>query len=382
MPKPSNQCQASRDNCRWLRISVKLLAAAVAAVLIPGWWCGREANKWWHNDPSVVIPLAESVRLTAEANERDISTGSDRFDGEWYYVRDVMSVVGLTQLIQRQPDLSKTYHPAIVACLDRLEDPASRHFGTVAWEEDGAEGDDLQSGHAYLGYWNLALGAYRQIAPTSRFATRHDALTEMLTAKLAASTTGLIATYPGEIYPLDVLMVYASIGLHRDTTGIDYPQLKEWLADFRKVAIDSEYGLLYQGMGPQGQPMDVPRGSGSAFGSYLLNFVDPDFSQALYHSINRHLSRSALGFGAVREYPPGYEGSGDIDSGPVVLGLSTSGTGFAIGAAKQHDQAFFRKLYRTAYLLSAPVRAKGRQNWILGGSMGNAIILTMLTTRG
>ena len=361
---------------------VKLLAATTTAMVIPAWWCGREANKWWHNDPAVVIPLAESVRLIAEAGKRDISTGSDRFDGEWYYVRDTMSVVGLSQLIQRHPEMHTVYNPAIVACLDRFEDQVSRNFGSVAWEEDGTQGANLQNGHAYLGYWNWALGAYRQIAPTSGFATRHDALTKMLAAKLAASTTGLIETYPGEIYPLDVLMVYAGIGLHRDTTGTDYPKLKEWLAEFQKVAIDSEFGLLYQGIGSQGQPMDLPRGSGSALGSYLLNFVDPYFSQALYHSVGKHLSKSALGFGAVREYPPGYEGSGDIDSGPVIYGLSASGTGFAIGAAKQHDQAFFCKLYRTVYLFGAPVRARGCQNWILGGSLGNAIILAMLTTRG
>ena len=35
-----------------------------------------------------------------------------------------------------------------------------------------------------------------------------------------------------------------------------------------------------------------------------------------------HLRRDLLGFGAVREYPPGTDGHGDIDSGPVVLGVN------------------------------------------------------------
>lgn len=86
------------------------------------------------------------------------------------------------------------------------------------------------------------------------------------------------------------------------------------------------------------------------------------------------------GFGAMREYPSGRSGNGDIDSGPVVLGASVSATGFALASSRLHgDRETFVGLYRTAHLFGLPVGDSAGFRYVSGGPLGNAILLAMLT---
>ena len=84
----------------------------------------------------------------------------------------------------------------------------------------------------------------------------------------------------------------------------------------------------------------------------------------------------------MREYPPGEGGPGDIDSGPVILGIGFSSTGFALAGARTFgDRERFQSLYRTAYLIGSPLERGGLRNYVCGGPLGNAILFAMLTAR-
>jgi hypothetical protein len=87
-----------------------------------------------------------------------------------------------------------------------------------------------------------------------------------------------------------------------------------------------------------------------------------------------------LGYGGIREYPPDVDGAGDIDSGPVVLGVSVSATGFALASAKLHnDSSMFTSLYRTADFWGVPMHRPSGMRYLSGGPLGNAILLAMTT---
>ncbi|HEY0192682.1 MAG TPA: hypothetical protein VGC42_16295, partial [Kofleriaceae bacterium] len=84
------------------------------------------------------------------------------------------------------------------------------------------------------------------------------------------------------------------------------------------------------------------------------------------------------GFGAIREYADGRAGGGDTDSGPVVLGVSVSATGFALAPMRAwHRRAAFEALYRTVDLFGVPVQGGG---FAIGGPIGNALLLALLTS--
>jgi len=55
-------------------------------------------------------------------------------------------------------------------------------------------------------------------------------------------------------------------------------------------------------------------------------------------------------------------------------------TGFGLGAARAHGDAdLFRELYRSAYLVGVPVARGGKTSFAAGGTLGNALLLAMLT---
>ncbi|MCP4808514.1 MAG: hypothetical protein GY913_18850 [Proteobacteria bacterium] len=72
-------------------------------------------------------------------------------------------------------------------------------------------------------------------------------------------------------------------------------------------------------------------------------------------------------------------GFGDIDSGPVLLGIGVSPTGFGLAGARLHgDEAAYERSLRTARLFGLPVPWNGR-TYLTGGGLGNAILLAMAT---
>lgn len=147
------------------------------------------------------------------------------------------------------------------------------------------------------------------------------------------------------------------------------------------MQIDPASGFVIQRMGARdGAAHDAPRGSGTALAAYFAGFADRSVARRLAEGLFRH-EATFFGFGAIREYAPGHAGHGDVDSGPVVLGVSVSATGFALAPARAHGyRESFDCIYRTTELFGAPVISGGRQRFLTGGPIGNALLLAMLTS--
>jgi hypothetical protein len=235
--------------------------------------------------------------------------------------------------------------------------------------------------HAYLGYINLALGMLRAVDPATPYAALNDRLTAALAERLDRAPTGLIETYPGETWPPDVAAVAGSIGLHAAVTGVDRRALlARWAARFEACAVHRSGYLVQRVKSGTCKAVDAPRGSGTAIASYFIAFADPALSRRLYDGLRGAGRRCALGFCGIREYAPGFHGKGDVDAGPMLMGVSVGATGFALGAARAHGDAdLFRELYRSAHLVGVPVGVGGQTKFAAGGALGNALLLAMLT---
>ncbi len=285
-------------------------------------------------------------------------TGSPRFDGEWAFGTFAMASVGLGHVILAHPERREAYLPAMEVCAEQLTSKTTNAFGTEAWGNFGFDGLPGGEGHGYLGYSALGLSMLRLIHPETRFARLHDDLIEALARRLAAAPHALFDTYPGEAYPADMAMVAGSIALHDCATGApERPFFAAWTEAYARW-IDPASNLAHQsGIAPTGKPAGPPRASHTGLAAFALSFVDEALSRRLWDGLRRSHT-SLLGFGAVQEYASGHEGGGDIDSGPVVLGVSVSATGFSLSSAKLHgDQEVFTSLYRTADLFGVPVHS-------------------------
>ncbi len=365
---------------------VAIAAALVAVRWVPALWCGRDAAAWMRGDPAIQQALAEEMaRFEARDGARAALPAADRFTGEWALVTHQMTALGLAQLCLAHPAWKERYAPVVTRAALASFRPEMRGFGTHAWKgEDALASLGGPHGHAYLAYPALAVGMARLIDPAfpEDVAAQHDALVAAYERRLMASPTGLIETYPGEAYPTDVAAVAAAIAVHGRVTGADHRAvIAHWADLVRRVQIDPASGLVIQRMGAlDARPHDAPRGSGTALAAYFAGFADRGVADLLAEGVLRHES-TLLGFGAIREYAEGHDGAGDIDSGPVVLGVSVSATGFALAPARAMGRAdAFTRIYRTTDLFGLPVAGGDRLRFAVGGPIGNALLLALLTS--
>jgi hypothetical protein len=362
----------------WIRRAIAIVCACLAVRLVAPWWCGRDADAWFHDEPDVQRALAAEL-VEFETSDTSRSPSTNRFVGEWALVTHQMTALGLAQLCLTHPEWKPWLAPVVTKAAAKTFRAEMRTFGTRAWSEDAMASLAGDHGHAYLAYAALAVGMARLVDPAfpPELAKLHDALIAAYERRLLASPTGLIETYPGEAYPTDVAAVAAAIAVHGRATHANHDAvLHHWAERVRKIQIDPASGLVIQRMSAiTGQPHDSPRASGTGLAAYFAGFADREIARVLATGALRQLS-THIGFGAIREYANGHSGPGDIDSGPVLLGVSVSATGFALAAARiADDRDAFVALYRTVDLFGMPIDGR----FAVGGPIGNALLLALLT---
>ncbi len=368
------------------RFLLAMVCGTLALAIVPRSVAGWRADRFFEGDLGVQDPLARDVasRILASPDRHFYQTKSARFDGQSAVAIYQMAILGLGQVVLEHPEKRDEYLPAMRSAADRLVDPKTLEYAASVWGAHGVTRMAPGQGHAYLGYIDLALGMLRAVDPSTPHAKLHDRLTSELAERLDASTTGLIETYPGETWPPDVAAVAGAIGLHAQVTGTDRSALlRRWSERFSRCAIDETSGYLIQRVQSGGcRAVDAPRGSGTAVAAYFTGFADPALSHRLYSAVAGPGHQTLFGFAGIREYAPGHYGKGDVNAGPIVLGISVGATGFAIGAARSSgDRELYRQLFRTAELFGAPTGHAGGRSYAVGGALGNALLLAMLTAR-
>ena len=362
---------------RWLVRAIAVACAAAIVRLWVPWWCGRNADAWYDSDAATERVLADELVAFEAAPP---VAGVDRFTGEWALVTHQMTALGLAQLCLAHPEWRAELAPTITTAAANSFRPEMRDFGTHAWSEDAMASLDGDHGHAYLAYAALALGMARLLDPAfpPALAAQHDALIAAYERRLLAAPLGLIETYPHEAYPTDVAAVAAAIAVHGRATHVSHAAvLRHWADGVRAHQIDPASGLVIQRMDAlTGAAHDVPRASGTGLAAYFAGFADRDVARVLATGVLGQL-RTRFGFGGIHECAPGYACPGDVDSGPVLLGISVSATGFALAPARAFgEHEAFVALYRTVDLFGLP----SRRGFALGGPIGNALLLAFLTS--
>jgi hypothetical protein len=389
-PSRSRQHEAREAQTRPLalsrRVALALACLALTLAVVPRWLCGRAADELFDGELAAQDALAARLSATILDHRGGTfyQTGVLRFDGQSTVAVEQMALLALGQIVLEHPEKRADYLPAMRAAADRLADPSTLRYASKVYGRHAVSGMGPGEGHAYAGYINMGLGMLRLIEPDTPHARLHDRLTAELAGRLFGSRDGLIETYPGETWPPDVAVVAGSIGLHARATGADVgAKMDAWAARFERCAVDASGLLVQRVKSGTCKPADAPRGSGTALASYAIGFAHPGLSRRLYEALAQRGRVTLLGFGGLREYADGFHGDGDVNAGPIVLGVSVGATGFGLGAARMNgDRDLYRQLYRSAHLLGVPASAgDGGESFALGGVLGNALLLAMLTAR-
>ena len=225
----------------------------------------------------------------------------------------------------------------------------------------------------------LAAEAY--LNPEPQHEELFHRVSQALAKRLEESEFGLGYTYPSELYVPDNCVVVGSLGLYfKKYPDRDSGFVKRWLEKIEPLR-DPQTGLLAFSTSISGEPLEPGRGSGSAWNIFYLSYADQKWAKDQFARVKEHLYRPLfLGMAGIREYPVGVEGSGDVDSGPVILGTSPAGTGFATaGARLTGDEQFLQQMLRTSEFVGFTWSWGGRKQFLTAPLVGDAIMLAMLT---
>ena len=308
------------------------------------------------------------------------------FSGEWYIGSLSMTAAALANIAFEHPETRAQAVDEIGRMIPLAQTPEAQAFDQGMWRGEGAlESLDAPSGHAgYLGHVALMMAAHRLLGgDPGPYRETHRRIVEAMARRLRQSPTAHLETYPGETYAMDNTVVAAAIAVSDLATGEAHREAVErWLAYTRAHMLDPETGLVSFSLGPDGKPNQRSRGSGVGWNSFFLPFVDEAFAAEQFQRLKEHLVDAPLGVTGVREVRRGVFASGDVDSGPVLFGLSPSGTGFALaGARRAGDARLLGKMLSTAELVGFTFHWGGERRYLLAPFVGDAIVLAMKTAR-
>lgn len=307
------------------------------------------------------------------------------FRKEWAIGTLSMTAAALVNIAYEIPSTREESLRIVSLAIKRMLRDDIRSFEIDYWGKDALDNLDSNDGQiGYLGHLNFMFGAYRMLGGDTTFEELHLRVSAALARRIRASHSTYLETFPEMIFVPDNMVVFASLALASKIYNLDFDDIfRRWHHYTRNNLIDPKTKLIVTWLTPDGRGWGVGRGSYAGWNSFYMPFFDTAFAseqfQRLKASMVSDLPFSAKG---ILEYPRGVDGSGDVDSGPVVFGLSTSGTGFALaGARHAHDAELFQGLLITAETVGTSIEIGGRRRYLLAPLVGDAIMLAMKTAR-
>lgn len=207
--------------------------------------------------------------------------------------------------------------------------------------------------------WSLALAvaiAGASDSDADRAAVRERA--DIVHSALGQSDSPFPASYPGQYWPCDSAV--AAGALARAIALLDLPW-REDLARWRQRALaaaDPDTGLLPHQVDARAVAVTGPRGSSQAIIQAFWPSVDHvvGVEDDQWQRFSERFVTSKAGLVGVLEYPSGTVGDADVDSGPLIFGVSLSASAVGLAAARANgDGDLAGRLTRQLELFGVPV---------------------------
>lgn len=333
------------------------MAAIAAMLLLLG------ALGWWHLASARLAPISQPsreaahVRTLARALDAGVGAKMQAYfpEGEFFTWTLTGLSAGRLAAEGENPDQNMAVVTAAVAATARPE--VAAQFGT------GHRG--VPHGAFYHG-WRLLL-LVQQAAVTSdpaQLAQVHDEATQLLAA-LDAPGQPPLTSYPGQAWPCDLVVAWAAIHQAARLQPIDgLDEATERLLEEMGGWRDPATGLLgHQFRALGGSSVSGARGSSQAIINSYLRDIDAAVADAEWASFTSQFVTRVYGLVGVREYPLAAGNQpGDVDSGPLIAGVSLSASAVTLGAALANaDTVLAARLGQEAELFGMPLPWPGLQ---------------------
>ncbi len=153
----------------------------------------------------------------------------------------------------------------------------------------------------------------------------------------SSSETPFLMAYPNKAWPVDSVVAIASLCMHDSLLPNRFqPIVDRWKAE-AKTLLDPNTGLMpHRVDAVSGKLVEPSRGSSQSLITRFLIEIDPEWGVDQYGQFRKQFATTVLGIPGIREYPVGQTGTGDVDSGPLFMGVSLSASTVAVGSARMY----------------------------------------------
>lgn len=225
----------------------------------------------------------------------------------------------------------------------------------------------------------LMLGARCVLEPREDYVRELGRRVEIMQTQMAAGPVLMAESYPDECWLFDNANAIVVMRMLDAVGGTNHAEfILRWRTSAVEWLRDPKSGLLASSLTSDGKILDGPEGSTLWMAMHALQLVDPDLARSQYDLARQEIGRTLLGFGYAREWPEGWVGPGDVDSGPPIpiLGVSagSSGTAF-IAASAFHDTDYLVELFTTLDFAGFPRREDGALQYCASNQLGDAVVL-------
>ncbi|HEU4561455.1 MAG TPA: hypothetical protein VFS20_26615 [Longimicrobium sp.] len=186
-------------------------------------------------------------------------------------------------------------------------------------------------------------------------------------------------SYPGDAWPADNAAGAAVLRSCGTLLDPRYTRAAEAWLRAALARADPATGLI-----PHAAWSPQPRGESAALMIRFIAEIDPAAAAAQYERFERTFAtRFAAVLPAVREYPHGVSGEGDVDSGPIILGVSAPASVVGVAAARMVGRpAAAADLRAAPEVLGMPLQWGGRRSYAFGElPVGDAFLAWVTVVR-
>lgn len=182
------------------------------------------------------------------------------------------------------------------------------------------------------------------------------------------SHSPFLPSYPGNTWPVDSFPAIASLRLY------DYllkPRFQPFLMTWLERALTQRNlstGLIPHHLGNESRhPDNQSRGTSQTLILYFFRDLDPGLATEHYLRFREQFVAQRFYIPAILEYPLGTQGHGDIDSGPLIAGVSLSASTVAIAASRMYgDTELEVALTRNVEAFGLPIQLGSSRRYGFG----------------
>ena len=314
-----------------------------------------------------------------------------QFQGEWALYSCSMFAQALYNISEMYPETRDDSRCIIHKLIVEVLSTDIKSYDIERWHgEDPLDSLDQNTGIKHMSYrshlaWMIC--NYKLTGGDSEFDLLLNKICDSFVKGINNSPAMNLPTYSDMcVYLPDMLVTVVALHLYNKLfKGTFEDTERKWIAKAKSNMIDKKTGLLHSVMSYSGESLSPVRGSYSALNTYYLSLVDAPFAKEQYVLLKKNFLSKKIITGC-KEYLQSTNEfiSFDVDAGPIILGLSPSGTAFLIGCATAFGDLHLRKkLLTTANMAGITVVHNNKRHYMLSkiALVGEAIVLAMKTSK-